>query len=272
MTEHHQPSRRLDTEEKELANNAGGGNSFAGQIAGAVLLGSIILAGSLFYNTKLILKKLDQAPAGGSAPAAAAPSPSQPTQPQAPSGPVDVKDRQDQPTLGGKNASVTIVEFADFQCPFCKQFHDQTFASLKTKYIDTGKVKFIFRHYPLPFHQNAQISAQAAECANRQGKFWDFHEILFAKGTGDGSGLSAADLKKYATDLGLNKGTLGFKKDQFNQCLDGNATLDVVKNDSATGSAAGVSGTPSFVLNGKLIVGAQPLASFEQAIDAALKK
>lgn len=83
------------------------------------------------------------------------------------------------PAQGKDNAKVTIVEFSDFQCPYCESFFTTTYAQIKKDYVDTGKVKVFYRHYPLPFHANAQIAAEAAECANEQGKFWDFHDILF---------------------------------------------------------------------------------------------
>lgn len=276
MTEHQHmgPSTLNKIEaEKKTGENAGA------QIAGAIVLGSIILTVGIFYNTRLVLKKMDSQNsqdalknAAAAAQLQAAGAQPQNQQAQQPAAPIDYKAREDEPVLGKKDAPVTMVEFADFQCPYCKQFHDQNFAEIKSKYIDTGKVKLVFRHFPLPFHVNAQIAGQAAECANRQGKFWQYYEVLFDKGSGDGTGLTAADLKSYADSLGLNKGTLGFNKNEFNKCLDSNATQDVVKNDETYGTSVGVSGTPTFYLNGKQIVGAQPLASFEQAIETALGK
>ncbi|MFA5991737.1 MAG: DsbA family protein [Candidatus Doudnabacteria bacterium] len=247
----------------------------ATKIAGSVLVASVIIALSIFYNTKLLLNN-----SGGLAnlqetqtlDGSAVPSqPSNPGQPSQPSGPVTVAERKDAPVLGKSDAKVTIVEFSDFQCPFCKQFIDQTFNQIKKAYIDTGKVKLIFRHFPLPFHVNAQVSAVAAECANQQGKFWQYHDLLFKNGTSDGTGLASADLKKYADSLGLNNGTLGFGKNKFNQCLDANATLSIVQGDQKDGQAAGTSGTPTFYINGKQLVGAQPFSAFQQAIDEALK-
>jgi protein-disulfide isomerase len=186
------------------------------------------------------------------------------TQQPAPGSIIKVADRANEPTIGNKSAKVTVVEFADFQCPYCKNFFSQSFSTLKTKYIDTGKIKYVFRHFPLPFHQNAEIAAEAGECANQQGKFWQYNDVLYTKGNGDGTGLASADLKKYASDLGLNTGT-------FNQCLDSNATASIVKADLAEGTKDGVTGTPAFYINGVQILGAQPTSIFEQAIDAALK-
>jgi len=244
-------------------------------LAGSIVVAALIVGGSIMYGAKLMSKTV----VGNGISSSSSSPTAKPSEQQAPAqaplakptGPVDITSRADEPTLGNKNAKVTIVEFADFQCPFCKQYFDQTFNQIKTKYIDTGKVKYVYRHFPLSFHANAEIAGVAAECANQQGKFWEYHDTLFAKGQGDGTGLASADLKKYAEDLGLNKGTLGFAKNKFNQCLDNKATLDIVKKDNAEGAKGGVSGTPSFFINGQLLVGAQPFSAFEQAIEAMLK-
>lgn len=269
MTEHHAHHNADGHGQPE--SKANGFN----QITGSILLGSVILAASMFYNAKLIMKKLDE---GGAVKSTqntvqqAAPAPSPAQAPGQPAAPVSVPDREGQPVTGNKNAKVTVVEFAEFQCPFCKRYFDDAYKQVKAKYIDTGKIKYVYRHFPLAFHQNAEIAGVAAECANRQGKFWEYHDILFAKGAGDGTGLSLEDLKKYGDELGLNRGTLGFKRNQFSQCLDNKETLQAVKDDNNAGLAAGVSGTPTFVINGKLLVGAQPFTAFEQAIEAALNE
>ena len=178
---------------------------------------------------------------------------------------VKIADRSDEPVFGSKTAPVTIYEFGDFQCPFCKNFYQQSYNDIKTKYIDTGKVKFIFRHFPLTnIHVNAEISSEAAECANRQGQFEAYYNVLYTQGQADGTGLDSASLKKYASQIGLNT-------TQFNQCLDNHETQAVVAADTAEGTKAGVNGTPTFYINGTAIVGAQPVTVFEQAIDAALK-
>lgn len=175
---------------------------------------------------------------------------------------VKVANRRGAPTIG--KGKVEIVEFSDFQCPFCQQFFNVAYKEIKTKYIDTGKVKIIFRQFPLPFHANAQKAAEASECANKQDKFVEYHDILFLKGQSDGTGLSVADLKKYAKDLGLNTS-------KFDACLDNGETADIVKKDLEDGQKAGVNGTPTFFVDGKKIVGAQPFSAFQTAIDEALK-
>ncbi len=177
---------------------------------------------------------------------------------------VIVAARADAPVIGNKNAPVTMYEFGDFQCPFCQSFVKNTLPSIIQKYVDTGKVKIVFRHFPLSFHVNAQISAEAAECASRQGKFEAYHNMLYTKGTGDGTGLDMASLKSYAVQLGLNTTV-------FNSCVDNHEARDVVASDLAEGKKVGVDGTPSFYINGIQVVGAQPVAVFEQVIDEALK-
>ncbi|MEK7618301.1 MAG: DsbA family protein [Patescibacteria group bacterium] len=230
-------------------------------IASSIIVGAILISASIFYNTKLVIQSFGGKSLGvqGSA---------QNIQPQqqaapVPQGPVDVAERKDAPKTG--RGKVVIEEFSDFQCPFCQKFFNDTYKQIKTKYIDTGKATFVFRHFPLPIHQNAQKAGEAAECANRQGKFFPYHDRLFEKMQPDGTGLNMADLKQYAVDLGLNVS-------KFNTCLDNGETAEVVKKDITDGQAAGVSGTPTVFVNGVKIVVAQPFSSFEQAIEQALKQ
>jgi protein-disulfide isomerase len=280
MTEHHINNNEIPEiliENKQESSSGWSG----GFLPASIILAAIIIAGSSLYNTRAILrvlgsggsnfKGITQIEGTGQA-APPAPSAQAPTAPLDPSQPIKVPDRADAPLIGNKNAKVTLYEFSDFQCPYCKKFFDETFGQIKTKYIDTGKVKLVFRNYPLPFHQNAQKAAEAGECANRQGKFREYHDLLFKNSQADGTGLAAADLKKYADSLGLNNGTLGFGKNKFNTCLDNNEAADAVKKDMTDAGTIGVSGTPSFVINGNKIIGAQPFANFEQAIESALKK
>lgn len=173
-----------------------------------------------------------------------------------------VAERKDAPREG--KGKLKIVEFADFQCPYCQSFYNQAYKQIKSEYIDTGKIQFEFRHYPLSFHQNAQIAGEASECANRQGKFFEYHDVLFIKGKADGKGLSNSDLKVYASQIGLDEA-------KFNQCLDGGEATAVVKSDFDSGSKAGVTGTPTFFINGKKLVGNQPFDVFKQEIESALK-
>lgn len=188
----------------------------------------------------------------------AAPAPSAPGAAPEPTGPIDVS-LDDDPVLGDENAPVTIVEFSDFECPFCKRFYDQTYEQLKTEYVDTGKAKLVYRDLPLPMHANAQKAHEAAECADDQGKFWEYHDALFE----NQQSLGVSSLKGYAEDLGLDTAT-------FNDCLDSGKHADEVKNDLKDANSYGATGTPTFFINGKKLVGAQPYQAFKQVIDAEL--
>ncbi|MFH1770643.1 MAG: thioredoxin domain-containing protein [archaeon] len=184
-----------------------------------------------------------------------------PTQPSAPSANnVDMKTLiDDDDVKGDPNAPVTIVEWSDFECPFCARFYTETLGQIQTNYIDTGKVKLVYRDFPLSFHQNAQKAAEAAECAGEQGKYWDMHDKLFEDGVTGG----VTAFKQYAADLGLNTAN-------FNSCLDSGQMTSEVQQDMRDGSNAGIRGTPGFIINGQLVSGAQPYAAFEQAIEKAL--
>jgi protein-disulfide isomerase len=171
------------------------------------------------------------------------------------------------PVKGKANAPITIVEFADFQCPFCGRFASDTFQQLVQSYVDTGKIKFVYKQYPLPFHLNAQPAAMAAECANEQGKFWPMHDKLYATQT-TWPGQDAATVKKTFKEYAVS---LELKAASFNSCLDSNKYADKIQKESIQGSQYGVSDTPTFYIGNqkvgyKQLVGAQPLPSFEQLI------
>ncbi|MBI4152172.1 DsbA family protein [Candidatus Woesearchaeota archaeon] len=179
---------------------------------------------------------------------------------QAPTAPVDMKQLVDDDAVkGDANAPVTIVEFSDYECPFCARFYEQTLSQINEKYIKTGKVKFVYRDFPLSFHPQAQKAAEAAECAGEQGKYYEMHDLLFEKGVQGG----VAGFKQYAQELGLDTG-------KFNSCLDSGQMAAEIRKDMADGAAAGVQGTPGFFVNGIEISGAQPFEVFQQVIDAAL--
>ncbi len=182
-----------------------------------------------------------------------------PTQ-QPPQPTVDMNQLIDDDIIkGDPNAPVTIVEFSDFECPFCARFFEQTLPQIQQNYIDTGKVKFVYRDFPLSIHQNAQKSAEAAECAGEQGKFWEMHDKLFESGVSGG----VNSFKQYAADLGLNTA-------EFNDCLDSGKMASEVQKDMDDGAAIGIRGTPGFIINGVLVSGAQPYSVFEQVIDQML--
>ncbi len=192
-----------------------------------------------------------------------APPPAAPSAPSAPSAPAPSAIRKidvpaDSPARGAKYAKVTIVEWSDFQCPFCGRVAP-TLKQIEDTY---GKdVKIVFRQQPLPFHNNAKPAAEASLAAHEQGKFWPYHDKLFA----NQQALDRASLEKYASELGLDMG-------KFKAALDSNKFTKAVEADSAAGMAAGANGTPTFFINGRELVGAQPFEAFKSAIDDELKK
>lgn len=149
------------------------------------------------------------------------------------------------PTLGESNAKVVVVEFTDFQCPYCKSFLDNTFGKIKNDYVQTGKVRFAVRHFPLSGHTNAQKAGEAAECANEKGKFWDYHNTLFAKQS-DWASKSQSDVVNafadYANDMGMNR-------EEFKICVESGKFASAVTSDLSYGQSQGVSATPEVFIN-----------------------
>ncbi len=163
------------------------------------------------------------------------------------------------PFKGPQDAPITIVEFSDFQCPFCKQV-----VSVLSQVLEQypGRVKVAFRDFPIPsIHPHAEKAAEAAHCAEEQGKFWEYHDLLFAKQ----DELSTENFVDYARSLGL-------KADAFQACLESRRQKGRVEENHADGMKAGVSGTPAFFINGRLLSGAQPLEAFKTMIDEELER
>lgn len=164
----------------------------------------------------------------------------------------------DDPAWGPADAPVTIVEFGDYQCPYCKRFYDETFPAIKAAY--EGRVRFVYRDFPLTsIHPYAQKAAEASECADDQGRFWDYHDVLWA----NQGALDIASLKAYAAQLGLDMAT-------FDDCLNSGKNAQEVQKDHSDGASYGVPGTPTFFINGVKLVGAQPFSSFQAVIDPLL--
>lgn len=177
--------------------------------------------------------------------------------------------------LGAKDAKITVVEFSDFECPYCgaamgtHQALVQKFKSQDPNWeaavpkleelAKQGKIRLVYKHFPLGFHQHAQPAAEASECANEQGKFWDYHDALFQ----NQESLGRALYIELSEKLGLNTA-------KFTQCIDSNKYKQKVQNDLNYGAQIGVSGTPTFFINGIGVVGAQPYEVFKQIIDNEL--
>jgi protein-disulfide isomerase len=159
------------------------------------------------------------------------------------------------PVRGAKDAKVTIIEFSDFECPYCRRVQP-ALKRLLEEY--DGRVRLVFRDFPLNIHKNAQKAAEAAQCAAEQDKFWPYHDKLF-----EATALSPDDLKKYAGELELDT-------DKFNACLDAGQYAQEVADDMKDGQEAGVNSTPSFFINGQPLSGAVPYERFQEIVDAAL--
>ena len=234
------------------------------------LVVAAFLVGSLYTKVQMLEKGgvATQGSINNQQPAAVA-QPQQPTK--------GVASIDDDPVLGDKNAPVTVIEFSDYECPFCKRHFDQTHQELVKKYIETGKVKLVFRDFPLSFHDPmATKEAVAANCAREQGgdkKYFEFHDEIFKRTISNGNGLNDEKIQTIAKDLDLNTG-------KFTTCLSNQAQTDEVKKDIADGTAAGASGTPTFLIgkttsngeiDGELLIGAQPFAAFQAVIDPMLQ-
>ncbi len=167
--------------------------------------------------------------------------------------------------IGSPDSDVIIVEYSDFQCPFCQRAYGDAVAQIKAKYGASGDVAMIYRQFPLnSIHPQAQISAEASECANEQGKFLEMHNMMFESGVTGG----AAALKGYAAQIGLDTA-------QFNDCLDSGKYRSEVQSDVSEGTSVGVRGTPAFFVGNEddgftLVSGAQPFTVFDQLIQAQL--
>jgi len=193
-----------------------------------------------------------------------------PTQPTAPQ--IFQVSLEDDPFIGDPNAPVTMIEFSDFQCPFCKRFFDQTLPQIEENYINTGKVKLVYKDFPLiSIHPNVKPVHVAAECADEQGKFWEYHDALFEKQS-EWQRLSPSDLQttlvQYADDFGLQTAS-------FEACLNSPEMLEEVNADFLQATSFGASGTPTFFIGNEKdgfikLVGAQPYAVFQATIDNLL--
>lgn len=213
----------------------------------ALLLG-MLLSGKSLGNSAIAAAPSVQQPAALGA--------ADPTAP--PAGPVKAVDEKTDHIKGAKNAKVTLIEYSDFECPFCLRHEDSLNQALKDYPND---VRIVYRHFPLSFHPEAQKAAEASECAGQQGKFWEMHAEIF-KANGAGT-MSVAKWKEAAKTLKLDTA-------KFDKCLDGGETAAIIAQSEQEGAAAGVAGTPGTFVNGQLVEGAVPYATLKQVIDQAL--
>ena len=241
-----------------LENPSGRSNLIA-----ALLISLSIIGGSFF-----VANSLDRATAQielatgklGALPTAAAAGPNaRPARGQRPDPSRDYEiDIGDAPTRGNEQASVTIVEWSDFQCPFCNRV-SPTLAQIQEEYGD--QVRFAFKHMPLSIHPQAKGAHAAAEAAHRQGKFWEMHDLIFQ----NQRDLQVSTLEGYATSIGLDM-------DQYRRDVKAEDVVGRIDEDLRQAQKLGVTGTPSFFINGRFLSGAQPFANFKRYIDEALEK
>lgn len=222
-------------------------------IPGAIIVAGLLIAGAVLYSEGLLRTN------GSVGKKVAAIEEALPKN-------VNIED--DDAALGSPNAPVVLVEFSDFQCPFCRKLWRDSLPQITEKYIKTGKVRFVYRDFPLSnIHPGAEPAAMSAECAEDQGKFWEMHDKIFGEQDKLGQGtveFGVSDLKRWAREIGLN-GTA------FDACLDGGKYKAEVAKDYSDGSALGVSGTPHIFVNGKLLIrGALPYTQIEQIIEQEL--
>ena len=180
--------------------------------------------------------------------------------PSAPRVPLDMNTlADDDPFLGKEDDPVVIIEWSDYECPFCERFFSQTLPQIKEKYIKTGKVKLVYRDFPLDIHPEATPAALAANCAGKQDKYFEFHDKIFENQQSMGS----TSYKKWAQEVGVDVSA-------WEKCTKDPQQLQEVTKDLSDGAQAGIRGTPGFIINGQLVSGAQPFSVFEQIIEAEL--
>lgn len=226
-------------------------------IGAAVGVGAVGLIGFLILLPGAIKGKTPETAAPVNV-AAAPIAPSAPTAPLPPSGPVNITVTDKDHIRGSKDAKVTLVEWSDFQCPFCSRFHPSVVRAMQEY---SGKVRWVYRHFPLDsIHPNARPAAEASECAAEQGKFWEFADKLFERQPQIGPDL----YKSLAKELGLNES-------KFNDCVTSRKYQQKVTDDEQAGLSVGVRGTPGSFVNGIEVPGAVPYEQLKAQIDQALQ-
>jgi protein-disulfide isomerase len=245
-------------------------------VQASILIGSFVIAIAILLSGGILQLKNKQLGLGQQNTAAPVVKASDAPQEEDGNGTVKKVSLDDDPILGDKNAKLTMVEFSDYECPFCKRYFTQTYPQLKKDYIDTGKLKVVFRDLPLSFHQNAHKEAEAANCAREQGgdsAYFKYHDEMFTKTTSNGTGLSLEQLPTLAANIGLNGSLL-------QQCLDSKKYEAEVDKDLADADSVGATGTPTFfigksatgAIEGTMLVGAQPFSAFKTIIDQMLSQ
>jgi protein-disulfide isomerase len=178
--------------------------------------------------------------------------------------PYYIPQRVDAPVVGSADAPVTIKSFSEFQCPYCADFYTKTYPELKSKYVDTGKVKFVFYEFPIEqIHPLSIKASEAARCAYEQGRYEDYAMLLYSRQS-QWTKAGPSKFKDYARELGLNM-------DEFNNCLNSGAMKNIIIKEIEEGKKLQISGTPTFFINDRRIVGARPFEDFDRVISDYLK-
>jgi len=225
-------------------------------VAGVSLIGFVVAASYAFSGKGQAVKPAANQGATATAPtqpAAAAPTP------------VNIAIKPTDYVRGSTNAPVTIFEYSDLECPYCKSFHPSV-KRILSEY--PGKVNWVYRHFPLSFHVNAQKEAEAAECVGKLGgadAYWEFVDKIFERTTSNGTGFALADLYPLAKEVGVSES-------RFRTCLDQGEMTSKVQADLQEGSSYGVQGTPTSFVNGKPVEGAVPYEQLKAVVEEALKK
>jgi protein-disulfide isomerase len=165
---------------------------------------------------------------------------------------------------GSASAPVWVIEVSDFQCPYCRQFHDDSYGELKRAYVDSGKVRLAYVNFPLSMHRNAFAASESAMCAGAQNKFWEMHDVLF---TTQRSWENLPSPQKMFDSLAVAQGV---DLPAFQKCVSGHLTKPMIEADIDRATKQGVESTPTFLIGGMMVTGAQPVANFRRAIDSAL--
>ncbi len=225
----------------------------------AIVVAGIIVAGAILWtNQQGRPGQLTATPTGQTNQTGKADQQSPPAAAQAPT--VD-----DDPFLGPADAKVTIIEFSDFQCPFCGRFFRDTEPKIIENYVKTGKARFVYRDLAFLGEESVR-AAEAAQCAHEQGKFWEYHNTLFSNQSGENEGaFKDENLKKFARDLKLDTA-------KFDGCLDSQKYRSEVQKDTDDARLSGATGTPTVFVNGRIVVGARPYDDFARLIEEELKK
>lgn len=225
----------------------------------------IVLAGSLTLGAVSLAGGGAGAPAAPAAPSTASPSPSGESSPEEAKMPDKARRDADDPrAMGRADAPVVLIEYSDFQCPFCGKFARDTKPKLK-KYVDDGTLRLEWRDFPI-FGKESEAAARAGHAAAQQGRFWEFHDVAYAKERKRNSGEFAPnELVEMAREAGVPD--LG----RFRADMDGEAARKAVRRDSDEGHELGVPSTPAFLINSRPVLGAQPYDVFEQAVEEAAR-